>query len=41
MSKVQNAKFNITVAPCKLYVKNLMSKITMRPFNSVQMSFQC
>ena len=26
--------------PCKLYVKNLMSKIKMRPYNSVQMSIQ-
>ena len=41
MSKVQNAKFNITVAPCKLYVKSQMSKITKRHFKSVQMSFQC
>ena len=39
MSKIQNVTFDITVPPCKLCVKDLMSKITMRPFNSMQMSF--
>ena len=39
MSKIQKIKLDITVPPCKLYIKNTMSKITMRPYNSVQMSF--
>ena len=38
--KMQNVEFDITVPPCKLYVKNLTAKISMRLYNSVQMSFQ-
>ena len=39
--KMQNVEFNITVPPCKLYIEYLMSKIKMRPYNSLQMSIQC
>ena len=38
--KIHFIEFNITVPPCKLSVKNLMSKITTRHYNSVQMSIQ-
>ena len=38
--KIHYVEFNITVPPCKLYVKNLTSKITMRPYNSLQMSIR-
>ena len=39
--KIHYIKFGITVPPCKLYIKNLTLKITMRPYNSVQMSIPC
>ena len=39
--KIQYIEFDITVLPCKLYVENLTLKITMRPYNSVQMSILC
>ena len=33
-------KFDITVPPCKLYIENLTSKITRRPYNGAQMSIR-
>ena len=39
--KIHYIEFNITVPPCKLYIKNLMSQIIMRPYDSVQMSIRC
>ena len=38
--KMKNVEFNITVPPCKLYIEYQMSKIKMRPYNSVQMSIR-
>ena len=39
--KIHYIEFDITVPLCKMYIENLTSKITMRPYNSVQMSIRC
>ena len=38
--KIHYVDFNITICPCIVYVENLMSEITKRPHNCVQIIIQ-
>ena len=39
--KIHYIQFNIAVPLCKMYIEYIMSKIKMRPYNSVRMSIRC
>ena len=39
--KIHYIEFYIAVPLCKMYIKYIMSKIKMRPYNSVRMGIRC